>query len=619
MDGSKSEDAVGCAFHSRDFNLALGLPCQMSVYTAELIAINETLTSIALLPYDEFVICTDSFSSILAISSIDLIHSYVQSILQKCTNLAGRDKRIIFIWCPSHVGIPGNETADTLAQQASGMNILNCPIPHTDFKPITRSFVETQWQSESDQETGNKLHDIEPDIGSWPPCQREKRRDEIVIARLRIGHTFLTYSHLLSGNDAPMCYGCDCTFRAVVATNTGTLVKQEYGHIPGYTLQKVELLDLRPGDHIAFPRGMAYKDPTFWHHAIVDGIEKASGGLIVIHFYNTSPKTLDASLGLIEAFARIKREVIPMSDNIVYRVNYDDPKEVLSPEETLKRAHSKLGEGKYNVWSNNCEHFATWCKTGEKKCGQVQPAKLLFSAIVGTGSIKGMSTGIAEVVSQSSVVTAVKEAYGAGTKFAGGAARAALDTIGVAALFAALFSCLIETVFTAIECLEAKKRLLHGKINQREFDDIVGKRVAEGVGDIAGGVGGLIGGAVAGAWFGPMGALFGSIMGGMAGGLGGRLTGWGLGKAGVAVRDCFESEPVLKESSNKMQENRDYKEISQTPLAKTLESSTRNLPQKFDFFSLEYNAETWLFVIKNALLVCVMSFVLSVIAYLAFS
>jgi ribonuclease HI len=211
-DGSKSEDAVGCAFHSRDFNLALGLPCQMSVYTAELIAINETLTSIALLPYDEFVICTDSLSSILAISSIDLIHPYVQSILQKCTCLAGRDKRIIFIWCPSHVGIPGNETADTLAKQALGMNILNCPIPHTDFKPITCSFVKTQWQSEWDQETGNKLHDIQPDIGSWPPCQREKRRDEIVIARLRIGHTFLTHSHLLSGNDAPMCYGCDCTF-----------------------------------------------------------------------------------------------------------------------------------------------------------------------------------------------------------------------------------------------------------------------------------------------------------------------------------------------------------------------------------------------------------------------
>ncbi|ELT92824.1 hypothetical protein CAPTEDRAFT_204342 [Capitella teleta] len=194
-DGSKSKEAIGCGFHSRDFNLALGLSCQMSVYTAELIAINETLTSIALLPYDEFVICTDSLSSILAISSIDFIHPYVQSIFQKCTCLAGRDKRIIFIWCPSHVGIPENET---LAKQALGMNILNCPIPHTAFKPIARSFVKTQRQSEWDQETGNELHDIQPDIGSWPPCQREKRREEIVIARLRIGHTFLlTVDHLL--------------------------------------------------------------------------------------------------------------------------------------------------------------------------------------------------------------------------------------------------------------------------------------------------------------------------------------------------------------------------------------------------------------------------------------
>ena len=43
-----------------------------------------------------------------------------------------------------------------------------------------------------------------------------------------------------------------------------------------------------------------------------------------------------------------------------------------SPEETVKRAESQLGKGKYNLVVNNCEHFAVWCKTGVHESSQVQ-------------------------------------------------------------------------------------------------------------------------------------------------------------------------------------------------------------------------------------------------------
>lgn len=43
-----------------------------------------------------------------------------------------------------------------------------------------------------------------------------------------------------------------------------------------------------------------------------------------------------------------------------------------SPEETIKRAKSRLGENNYNVATNNCEHFAIWCKTGISKSEQVK-------------------------------------------------------------------------------------------------------------------------------------------------------------------------------------------------------------------------------------------------------
>lgn len=41
------------------------------------------------------------------------------------------------------------------------------------------------------------------------------------------------------------------------------------------------------------------------------------------------------------------------------------------PEEVIRRAESRLGEQKYNLLFNNCEHFANWCKTGVNFSQQV--------------------------------------------------------------------------------------------------------------------------------------------------------------------------------------------------------------------------------------------------------
>ena len=41
------------------------------------------------------------------------------------------------------------------------------------------------------------------------------------------------------------------------------------------------------------------------------------------------------------------------------------------PRVTLQRAMSRIGEQNYNLLFNNCEHFATWCKTGRHRSGQI--------------------------------------------------------------------------------------------------------------------------------------------------------------------------------------------------------------------------------------------------------
>lgn len=42
-----------------------------------------------------------------------------------------------------------------------------------------------------------------------------------------------------------------------------------------------------------------------------------------------------------------------------------------TPKETLARARSRIGESNYNLFSNNCEHFALWCKTGISESHQI--------------------------------------------------------------------------------------------------------------------------------------------------------------------------------------------------------------------------------------------------------
>ncbi len=47
-------------------------------------------------------------------------------------------------------------------------------------------------------------------------------------------------------------------------------------------------------------------------------------------------------------------------------------KDVFSPEKTIARARSRLGESEYNLVVNNCEHFAIWCKTGISESHQIE-------------------------------------------------------------------------------------------------------------------------------------------------------------------------------------------------------------------------------------------------------
>jgi hypothetical protein len=63
----------------------------------------------------------------------------------------------------------------------------------------------------------------------------------------------------------------------------------------------------------------------------------------------------------------------------------------------VRRARSRLGECRYDLLRNNCEHFCNWCQLGESRSDQVEslrwPARVLVhvAAILAGAFVPGLS------------------------------------------------------------------------------------------------------------------------------------------------------------------------------------------------------------------------------------
>jgi hypothetical protein len=125
--------------------------------------------------------------------------------------LSNSNFQVVFAWVPAHVGIVGNETADQTAKDATNGGIVGTTlVPFTDLKAYFKQLFKTRWQAQWDNELNNKLKDVKSVIDPWDSSIRPSRREEVVLTRLRIGHTFLTHSYLFSPDKIiPVCEHCD--------------------------------------------------------------------------------------------------------------------------------------------------------------------------------------------------------------------------------------------------------------------------------------------------------------------------------------------------------------------------------------------------------------------------
>ncbi len=133
------------------------------------------------------------------------------------------------------------------------------------------------------------------------------------------------------------------------------------------------------GDHVFVRR------PGYTHH----GVEVNDG--MVVHFSGTPGSKRGAS---------IRREPLETFSKDA-TVQVTDYGERFDPAEVVERAESKLGQSGYNLYGNNCEHFARWCVTGDHKSRQVNG----FKATGAVGGSTATAAGGVGVVSAAGVTT----------------------------------------------------------------------------------------------------------------------------------------------------------------------------------------------------------------------
>ena len=97
-------------------------------------------------------------------------------------------KTIIFCWVPSHIGIRGNESADSAARSALDLPHAKVGVPYNDFNHCINQYILSTWQDGWNGAVANKLHFVKPVLGDWQSSYRRCMKDEDVLCHTCIGH-----------------------------------------------------------------------------------------------------------------------------------------------------------------------------------------------------------------------------------------------------------------------------------------------------------------------------------------------------------------------------------------------------------------------------------------------
>lgn len=210
-DGSKTDSRTGYSVVGNNLVIHKRLNDMSSIYTAECYALKDALSwVVSQTDVGAYLICTDSLSAITALSTAKTKCNWKDKVQQLYNQARSNGTEVVFMWVPSHVGIPGNEKADEEAKRALERDEPDCGVVNiNEIKTTIKRRIIWRWQAEWENMRNNTLREVKNTVLPYKTSGGQTRRDSVVLTRLRIGHTILTHAHLLERKDKPNCTFCN--------------------------------------------------------------------------------------------------------------------------------------------------------------------------------------------------------------------------------------------------------------------------------------------------------------------------------------------------------------------------------------------------------------------------
>uniref|UniRef100_A0A6P7FT74 Uncharacterized protein LOC114333839 n=1 Tax=Diabrotica virgifera virgifera TaxID=50390 RepID=A0A6P7FT74_DIAVI len=208
-DASKTQSGLAAAYiHGAD-HFKIRLPLSCSIFTGEALAILEALKVCRRKSAPHYIIISDSLSTLKALQQLYPSNEIIMPIKNELMLLSTKNIEITFLWVPLHVGIKENEAVDQLANEAAldeSIPVSNM-LTRNDHKTSIKKHITNLWQSNW-KSTTNKLKDVIETVGTTLPLPL-KRCEQVIITRLRLGHTIPTHIHLINKEAIPFCHNCN--------------------------------------------------------------------------------------------------------------------------------------------------------------------------------------------------------------------------------------------------------------------------------------------------------------------------------------------------------------------------------------------------------------------------
>ena len=154
---------------------------------------------IALSHHINYVICSDSLSTLQSLTNYTTDSKLLQDTQQLITNVITGDKRITFLWIHTKEYKVMKKPTKDPKTPPSYMKKQN-PIPSSDAQTVLSKVPKENWFNKWNELPQGKLHNVRKRSTALHPMKSLKRSEQVVLTRLRIGHTHLTHSYLLASH-----------------------------------------------------------------------------------------------------------------------------------------------------------------------------------------------------------------------------------------------------------------------------------------------------------------------------------------------------------------------------------------------------------------------------------